>query len=91
MKNLQEYALELMVKTMSRYENVGKDYISQNSWTTQVLQYLFQYHTYVGESLRRIEESRLYALKEVEEGERSQLLDNFNKSTLRYVDFQSLK
>ena len=36
-KNLKDYMLTLMEETISRYENAGKRYILENTWTAQVL------------------------------------------------------
>ena len=64
MNNLKEYLMELIVKTLRRYEAVGKEYISSNRWTVQVIASLLQYYSYVGDALKTSEESRIIALKE---------------------------
>ena len=87
MRNLKEYLLDLVQKTLSRYEKNGKKYIVENPWTVQILDYLLEYFRYVGDSLKTAAESRALALKEEESRSHESVLEDFNKSRLRYADF----
>ena len=91
MTNLKEYVIDLMQKTLKRFDQNGKRYILDNPWTVQILDYLLQYYRYVGDTLKTAAESRIIALKEEETRDRETILEDFNKSKLRYSDFQSLK
>ena len=91
MTNLKEYVIDLMQRTLKRFDQNGKRYILDNPWTVQILDYLLQYYRYVGDSLKTAAESRIIALKEEETRDRETILEDFNKSQLRYSDFQSLK
>lgn len=82
-KNLQEYLSVLMEETIKRYEKAGKTFVLQNSWTTQVVSYLYEYYQYVKDVAGTAEQSRILALKE-EEKERSDLLEDFGKSQLGF-------
>lgn len=45
--NLKEYLLSLMEETIARYEKAGNSYILDNSWTAQLIEYLYEYYQYV--------------------------------------------
>ena len=55
MKNLKEYLRDLMQKTLNRFDQNGKKYIRENPWTVQILEYLSQYFSYVGDALKTAE------------------------------------
>ena len=76
-----------MQKTLTRYEENGKKYIIGNPWTVQILEYLSQYYKYVGDSLKTAAQSRIIAMKEEQSRSRESILEDFNKSTMRFTDF----
>jgi hypothetical protein len=52
MRNLKEYLIDLMQKTLKRYIDNGSAYIIENPWTLQILDYLLQYYKYMGEAMK---------------------------------------
>jgi len=52
-----------MKRLLKRYELIGLNYISDNKWTTKVLDYLMIYFKYLGEVTATTEQSRSIAIK----------------------------
>lgn len=52
-----------MNRVIKRYELNGEQYIKDNKWTAMVLDYLFKYYKYLGETTSTTEHSRSIAIK----------------------------
>jgi hypothetical protein len=76
--NIREYVVELLKKTLDRYEKQDAIF-QQNGWAGQVLDYLLAYHGFVKELTVTSEQSRALAAKP-EYKDREKLTMDFNNS-----------